>query len=496
MNSADTALLLTDTAESRLGLSYELLPLLGRSMMQRAIEVLARASVQRIHVVLGAEPTPVRELLGDGARWGCEIEYHHAQPAECLANMARRLGFEPGRGYYLASAACIPDPVATLHDLTFGDLGTGRVWRCCRDQQTRWSGWAELAGEWLLARQVPMTFEAVERQLLDDRELRSIVAPGALSIASTRDFLRTASALLNAADRPVTIGRGCSVDPAAKLVAPLYLGDHVRIGPDCVVGPYAVIGDGALLARGAEVERAAVMPDTYVGEKLALLNAVARGPAMINARLNTVVDVDDPELLSDMQGSWAIGTTPWRERLLAAAAHVVLWPLAALLRALQPDIPCGKPLTVQAMRADGASAPVPLVLASPQVETLIDGSFKLLEHFAHTFHPGLRDVAAGRLRLVGPTPRSREAVSALPHDWQEIYADTRCGLLNECVLLEPGNVVREELFACDSVASANQGEGSTARRLLFGYLKRLAGRLSSRATLTRQRRTYKARNRV
>jgi hypothetical protein len=112
---------------------------------------------------------------------------------------------------------------------------------------------------------------------------------------------------------------------------------------------------------------------------------------------------------------------------------------------------------------------LPLAMRDPDAARQAGKRHALLRHFRDSFVPGLGDVAAGRLRLNGPTPRPREAVADLPEVWQAIYARTRPGLLNEGLLQGDSDVPELEM-ASDSVAAASQDEPAAVRRLLAGYL--------------------------
>ncbi len=70
--------------------------------------------------------------------------------------------------------------------------------------------------------------------------------------------------------------------------------------------------------------------------------------------------------------------------------------------------------------------------------------------------PGLVGVAAGRLRLVGVTPRSPAELADLPADWREVCARTPAGLITEpAVQLEPG-ASAEEVAAADAVYAVSR----------------------------------------
>jgi len=64
------------------------------------------------------------------------------------------------------------------------------------------------------------------------------------------------------------------IEPSARLVAPLYLGDGVRIaGGAQIVGP-PVVRDGVVVDSGAYIESSIVWRNTYIGERVELRGAI------------------------------------------------------------------------------------------------------------------------------------------------------------------------------------------------------------------------------
>ena len=60
-------------------------------------------------------------------------------------------------------------------------------------------------------------------------------------------------------------GRGCSVGADVTFEGPSMVGNHVTLGDGVRIGPYVFIGDGAVLAPGTDVENTVVWPNTRVG---------------------------------------------------------------------------------------------------------------------------------------------------------------------------------------------------------------------------------------
>jgi len=471
MNSPETAILLTGRAAMTFGTSNEQLPLLGRPTLQRAVETLVRAGIREIHVVLGEEVRSTRRFLEDGARWGCRLIYHHAHPDEIVSSLSRRLGVTADRRYLLADAARVPSEIEELLDQGFPPSTLGGAWVWHDGIARGWTGWGDFRGAWLLERSERLSHAELERCILQTTELMLALACDDGSVMTVAGLLQTAKALLARAGQPIRQGRGCKIHPNATLRAPVHLGRNVRVGAGAVIGPNAVIGDGALLERDVLIESTVVLDDTYVGEGLELRDAVIRGNRLVNARLNTLVEITDHDLLSALPRASEGKGADWRERALALALRVLLSPLRLAMGRYARRSRRATAFVATLPRPAGLPpAANELIMANPQESRVGDGSYDLVSHFRDSFYPGLRDVAAGRLRLVGPAPRGPEEVDQLHGAWRELYANAPCGLLNETLLQGTEAILPELEFAGDCVGSATQGDRAATRRLARRYL--------------------------
>jgi mannose-1-phosphate guanylyltransferase len=109
----------------------------------------------------------------------------------------------------------------------------------------------------------------------------------------------------------VWVGRTAEIDPAAKLVAPLSVGEGVQIGRGAVIGPRASIGDsstvgegatvaGSVLHEGVVVEGAAVVQDSVVGAT----SRVGHGSELHDAVIGAGVTIGADNELRDGVRLW------------------------------------------------------------------------------------------------------------------------------------------------------------------------------------------------
>ena len=327
-----TAILFAGWGDTPLGLPGELVPLAGRSLLQRSVERLVRAGISRIEVALGESTRALKAFLGDGSRWGCGIRCHTPSAGESLHDLCRRLALDPGSNYALASASMMPleAELALNEPLPATSAGRALVWEA--DGKANWTGWGTFTGEWLFAQEAIVSHVELGQRLLELAQIERRHTEEPLATTSPAELLRSQKRLLDGAAPAAGNagpGRGCQIHPSARIVAPVHIGQHVRIGANAIVGPYASIGDGALIDREAQVANSVILPATYVGEDLEIIDAVVAGDRLANARLDTVVRVAAPGLLSATSRGSAGGQPPGFEKALARALRIVLAPLQA-----------------------------------------------------------------------------------------------------------------------------------------------------------------------
>ncbi len=469
------------TRDATLGIPAILLPLHERSLLQRAVEHLVRSGCCHIHVALGDDAAAIKDFLHTGERWGCQVSYHYLDPRESLGRFVRRLELDQAHRYWLADAMQVP--LESLPVLADPATAAGQPLYWSDSAQQRWTGWGLYTGAFLMACEKALADESLEGLMLTSGELSPHNIEQPLSATTLADLLDGSLRLLAAQANPVIIGRNSQIHPAAKIIAPVFIGTCVKVAAGAVIGPNVAIESGAFIDQNAYLRDSVVMSDTYVGEELDMHGIIVRGRLLANISLNVVTEIPDPTLLAVLTPE----RQPAMHRMLGGVLCLALAPMYGLSlwqnrikRDDQPRVTIPLPRGSQSQPGQ-----VDVNLALPEARP---GNIpqRLSEHFCRTFYPGLREVVRGHLQLVGPTPRSAHVVRQLPPEWRDLYHEYRCGLLNEG-LLQGAATSPEDQFASDALACAGQGDLRATLKLLRRYLGLLLRDIfnASPAALTR-----------
>src|SRR3954469_1150247 len=227
-----------------------LAPILGECIVSHWIEHLAVLGVRHVRVIAADRATQVRAALGDGARWGVQLEVIATGIEPTVAEAAARYRLPHETGW-------LPAP----HDMVVMDHLPG-----CADLPLfeSYASWFAALLAWMPRALTPARVRVTE------------IRPG------------------------IWVGRRAHVSAKAQLIAPCWIGDQVFVEPGAIVGPGAIIENRSVVEDEARVTQSWVGPDTFVGPMTALASSLAWGITLTNWRTDSSLQVPDPFLMCSL----------------------------------------------------------------------------------------------------------------------------------------------------------------------------------------------------
>jgi N-acetylglucosaminyldiphosphoundecaprenol N-acetyl-beta-D-mannosaminyltransferase len=404
-----------------------LLPLGCNTVIETLLGRLADAGVREVELVCCEQPEALRALVGDGGRWGLRLRWHLLKDprypyAPLDDRSARRLlighvGSVPSRSCLqslLQSDEVLLEPVA--------------------DAGLYWSGWASMS-----RRPQSSGVAALDREALAALLLKSGL-PARPAGADQLHVLGDGVALLRAqaarcavahAEAPASWLRHPwgAASPLAHIAEGAMISGPALIGPGCVVergariGAHVVLSRDAVVSAGTRLSDCLVMPGSYLGRELELVQTVVSGSRISHLRLGVQTRLAESDALMLSLAPRRPSGPGILSRLLAAAALLLLGP-ALLLHGLHRRvrrqslawrrclIVVGRDAQTQKLRMQSLRVPRPSATAG-------DRRWASLA--------GLLDVVAGRRHWLGSRPRTPGQWYALRPEWQSRLAGTPVG---------------------------------------------------------------------
>ncbi|MCH6255994.1 hypothetical protein MLD52_05505 [Puniceicoccaceae bacterium K14] len=205
------------------------------------------------------------------------------------------------------------------------------------------------------------------------------------------------------------IGPNVRIHPEAKLVAPYWIEGQCEIGQNAQIGPNTCISENTIIDKNAIVKDSIVMAGTLVGQNTELNKVVVDGGLLIDSKHGCRVVVTDSFILSSIGKSLHKATI--LERLIAAFAYIVLFPIVTLKRVDWS--------TLEAHDGKGGF----MTLKTGNQGPLI----------IRRFH-WLKAVMKGRMKLIGILPRPENWENPADKEIEQRLKETAPGLvsLSDC----------------------------------------------------------------
>jgi NDP-sugar pyrophosphorylase family protein len=228
------------------------IPVFGKTLLEYWLEHLAVKGARHVRIYTADRPDKVRELVNDGARWGITTEVVK-ESRELSPSLARKI-YAPCEG-----PDWLPD-----HNMVLMDHFPGLPQFPILNSYSTW-------------------FAALEAWLPSAATLNRIgvreILPGVWASGRAR------------------------IHPSSQLVGPCWIGEHAQIGARCVLGPMAVIEDRSWIESDSEISNSLISADTFVGKLTRMSDSLASGNTLVNWMTGSVVEVNDPFILSTLKHS-------------------------------------------------------------------------------------------------------------------------------------------------------------------------------------------------
>lgn len=225
------------------------LSILGKPLIEHWLDCVSMAGAKDVLVLATDRAAQVRALVGNGARWGMRVT---------VQSEIRELQAEEARKKF-------------------------------RGKDEQW-----LPGPW----------DCIAMNHLPGLPEFPLFTNYALWFAVVQAFLPRAATPIRIGVREIKpgvwVGHRSCIAPDAKLIAPCWIGDNVRVCEGTVIGPRTVLDNMSYVERGAEVSESYVGPATLVGEFLELKNSIALGSTLIDWKANSLVKVPEEFLLCSL----------------------------------------------------------------------------------------------------------------------------------------------------------------------------------------------------
>jgi len=439
---------LTDTT------CVSLLTVAGKMVIEHTLEALVEANLRQAHIILSSYAEQVKDVLGNGERWGMRLTYSTSRAEEPTLQQLAALQKQPTAPFLIVRADIIRssqisnflEQVNSLTDQCVQALfnGDNAYMMLCSDAQH-----SDLnCLDWLSKRVAKTTVNlsgavATLYSLADYHQANLNAAAGRipnLLIPGRQTALG------------LTQGRNTQVYPQSLKQGIALIGSNCHLQPSVELRGDVVIADNVIIDHQANIESSVILPHTYIGELVELRNAIVRGNDLIRVDNGTILKISDSFLLADLKTKTfnkSLNAIPSRLfGLLLLLLSLPLWFLALFISLLQNPT---HPVIVNKLRGNKIELNdfgVPERTEFSVLEWNV--SMPVLRYL-----PRILAVISGDLRLIGTLPISLETANKRTEEWEKLADKAPSGLLGPTQLYIPMNAPEEEKLMSDSFYAAH-----------------------------------------
>lgn len=444
-----------------------LLPLGSSTIIEQLMTQLSAISIKEIDIVVSLNPEGLREVLGNGERWGVKLNWH-------LAKDPQR-PYEALRGQYTGrdTPVLLGHADCWLSQKAMTELIEGKTMAMQVDAQDRlaWLGWASINPALLKVLSQHGTKSELEALLSSTHPQRTILnaadcalVHGPESLLKAQDLAFGLPCALFAPATWLKFPWGC-MSPEAYLSSDAEVLGPAIIGPGCMImdgakiGPSAVLTKNVVVSHGTKVSHSIVMPGSFLSHDLDVDGSIVNAEAVLNVRLNvrTVLEASEGVLLG------LSGNSPDLKRYIgqvlaiacAAGLQPVVLPYLAMRRILGKPLPWRSQIVVTGRDPHSRKLYTSLMRCSPMG---LEHPIPLMAHFG-----ALLDVAQGVRRWFGVRPRHPNEWYSLSHEWQGLLAGAPIGLMHSAAWKDVGEQGSESIGAADVFYVVQHGSAEYLR---------------------------------
>jgi mannose-1-phosphate guanylyltransferase/phosphomannomutase len=284
-----------------------LLPIGNKSVIEYTLEDIATSGITKVKLIISSQAQEIEQYLGDGERWGIEIDYFLSKPEERTTAVLERLSLLPLNSILIVRGDIFRSP-CIANFINFS--------KKCPNEFVQAKMESQNAGMLLLPAALSY-LDGIDWPLTHDYESKSVVTLVLHGRCHMLDsFQSYMKANLNLANNDIPsltpmersftsanpeqdfyVGAKTHTGDLSQQSGWGIIGENCRIDPSVEMKGAIIIGNDTLIDKGSILENCLILPNTYVGERLEVSNSILCKKLLISLNTKGHIEIDDQALI-------------------------------------------------------------------------------------------------------------------------------------------------------------------------------------------------------
>ena len=275
--------------------SLAMLPVAGKPIIQLWLEHINLMGFTSVSIGVRDFPQALRNLVGDGSRWGLSIQIHALTDTMTTEDAVRHIGMNGPQ--LVASLNAIPTQNLSflLSRLTHQNPAEQALLNNDTAEQPLVYLSTDTSGESTVT-----TSNRAARLPLANHLFLTIDSVKSLWTVNEALLKREIFDPLHAGfevDPGIFMETGVQVKPGVNIQGPVKVGQNSYIGKNVKISKNVVIGACVIIEDGCELENTVLLDNTHVGAESNLSNVIIDGASVYSLQGDTFTWINDPSIL-------------------------------------------------------------------------------------------------------------------------------------------------------------------------------------------------------
>ena len=270
-----------------------LLPVGNKPVIEFTLEDLVDAQIDKVRIVISAQSTQIEKLVGNGEKWGLEVEYFLSREQEDVSSILPRLSLNADEAILLARADILRSPCIKSFVEFSKQMSDSHVIAKLANQN---AGLMMLPGAKLFTKELNWPFTSNDASSDDQQSITQVLHGDCYMLDSLQNYMDANQALASATLSGVN-PKGRYFSSAAKEQG-FYIGAKTKSASLTMHNAWGVIGKNTWIDESVDMQQSIVVGKNCLIEKsCSLKNCLILDNSYVGQGLNVADTIISKDLL-------------------------------------------------------------------------------------------------------------------------------------------------------------------------------------------------------